>query len=87
MYKVYNNIAPVYLQELFQMRDINLDNTTSHLRTVAHKNYLLPQAKCNLYKGSFSYSGVVVWNSLPTSIKLASSLDTCVNKCTEWLKM
>ena len=78
MYKVYNNIAPVYLQELFQMRDINLDNTTPNLRSVAHKNYLLPQAKCNLYKGSFSYSGLVVWNSLPTSIKLASSLDTFV---------
>ena len=87
MYKIYNNIAPVYLQELFQLRDINLDNTTSNLRSVAHKNYLLPQAKCNLYKGSFSYSGVVVWNNLPTSIKLASSLDTFVKKCTEWLKI
>ena len=32
MYKVYNNIAPVYLHELFRMRDINLDNTTSILR-------------------------------------------------------
>ena len=87
MYKVYNNIAPVYLQELFQMRDINLDNTTSKLRLVPHKNDLLPQAKCNLYKRSFSYSGVVVWNSLPTSIKLASSLDAFVKKCTEWLTM
>ena len=72
MYKIYYNIAPVYLHELFQMRDINLDNITSNLRSVAHKNYLLPQAKCNLYKGSFSYSGVMVWNSLPTSIKLTS---------------
>ena len=87
MYKVYNNIAPVYLQELFQMRDINLDNTTSNLRSVAHKNCLLPQAKCYLYKGSFSYSGVVVWNSIPTSIKRVSSLVTFVKKCTEWLKM
>ena len=75
MYKVYNNIAPVYLHGLFKMRDINLDiNTTSNLSPVAHKNYVLPQAKCNLYKGSFSYSGVVVWKSLPTSIKLSSSL-------------
>ena len=43
MYNVYNNLAPVYLYELFEMRDINLDNTTSNLRSVAHKNYLLPQ--------------------------------------------
>ena len=87
MYKVYNNLAPVYLHELFQMRDISLDNTASNLRSVAHKNYLLPQAKCNLYKGSFSYSGVVVWNSLPTNITVASSLETFVRLCTEWLKM
>ena len=87
MYKVYNNLAPVYLHELFQMRDINLDNTASNLRSVARKNYLFPQAKCNLYKGSFLYSGVVVWNSLPTNIKVASSLETFVRLCTEWLKM
>ena len=86
MYKVYNNLASVYLHELFQMRDINLDNTTSNLRSVAHKKYLLPQAKCNLYRGSFSYSSVVVWNRLPTNIKVASSLDTFVRLCTEWLK-
>ena len=86
MYKVYNNLVSVYLHVLFQMRDINLDNTTSNLPSVAHKNYLLPQAKCNLYRGSFSYSGVVVWNRLPTNIKVASSLDTFVRLCTEWLK-
>ena len=28
--KVYNDLAPVYLHELFQMRDINLDNLTSN---------------------------------------------------------
>ena len=69
------------------MRDINLDNKTSNLRSVAHTNYLLPQAKCNLYKGSFSYSCVVVRNSFPTNIKVASSLKTFVRLCTEWLKM
>ena len=87
MYKVSNNLAPVYLHELFQIRDIKLDNTTSNLWSVTHKNYLLPQAKCNLYKGSFSYSGVVVWNSLPTNIKVSSLLETFVRLCTEWLKM
>ena len=40
------------------MRDVNLDNTASNLRSVTHKNYLLPQPKCNLFKGSF---GVVGW--------------------------
>ena len=86
MCKVYNNLAPIYLLELFQMRDVNPNNTASNLRSVAHKNYLLPQAKCNLFKGSFSYSGVVVWNSIPVDIKSASSLQSFVKKCTEWIK-
>ena len=81
MYKVYNNLASVYVHELFQMRDINLDNTTSNLRSVA-----LPQARSNLYKWNFSYSGVVVWNSLPTNIKVASSLGAFIRLCAEWLK-
>ena len=51
------------------MRDVNLDNTASNLRSVTHKNYLLPQPKCNLFKGSLSYSGVVVWNSIPIDIR------------------
>ena len=60
LYKIYNSLAPTYLQELFQMRDVNLDNSASNLRSVTHKNYLLPQLKYNLFKGSLSYSGVVV---------------------------
>lgn len=86
MYKVHYNLAPSYLQELFQMRDVNLDNTTCNLRSVTQKNYLLPQAKCNLFKGSFSFSGAVVWNSIPVCIKNSQSLDTFMKKCTNWLK-
>ena len=88
MHKIYNNLAPTYLQvlELFQMRDVNLDNTASNLISVTHKNYLLPQPKCNLFKGSLSYSGVVVWNSIPIDIKNSKSLDIFIKKCTDWIK-
>ena len=50
------------------------------------KNYLLPQPKCNLFKGSLSYSGVVVWDSIPTDIKNSKSLDIFIKKCTDWIK-
>ena len=69
MYKVYNNLATTYLQELFQMRYVNLDNTVSNLRSVSRKNYILPQAKYNLFNGSLSFSGVIVCNSIPVNIK------------------
>ena len=86
MYKIQNNLAPACLNEMFLMRDITLDNTASNLRSVASKNLLVPQAKCNIFKGSLSYSGVMVWNSIPVSIKNSSSLPVFVNKCTEWMK-
>ena len=34
------------------MRDVNLNNTASNLRSVAQNNYIVPQAKCYLFKGS-----------------------------------
>ena len=43
MYKVYNNLAPNYLQELLHMRDVNLNNTASNLRSVAQNNYVVPK--------------------------------------------
>ena len=86
MYKVHNNIAPSYLQELFHMRDINLNNTASSLRSVAQHNYIVPQPKCNLFKGSLTFSGVIVWNSIPVEIKMSPTLDNFVKRCTIWLK-
>ena len=86
MYKIHTNIAPSYLNEMFLMRDTTLNNTASNLRSVASKNFLIPQAKCNLFKGSLSSSGVMVWNSIPVSIKNSSSLPIFVKNCTEWIK-
>ena len=68
------------------MCDTTLNNTAANLRSVASKNFMLPQAKCNLFKGSLSYSGVMVWNIIPVSIKDSSSLPIFIKKCTEWIE-
>ena len=47
---------------------------------------IYPQAKCNLFKGSLSFSGVIVWNSIPVNIKNSQSLDIFVERCTYWIK-
>ena len=86
MYTIYNNLAPSYLVEMFHMREFNLDNTTSNLRSVANKHYVLPQAKCDLFKGILSFSDVLVWNSIPLDIKNSSSLQIFMNRCSEWMK-
>ena len=76
MTKIYNDLAPSYLHEMYQMREINLDSTLSNLRSVAvaNKHYVLPQARCNLFKDSLSFSGVLIWNSIPIDIRNSSSL-------------
>ena len=86
MYKVYNYLAPSYLQELFHMRDVNLNNSASNLRSVTQNNYIVPQAKCNLFKGCLTFSGVTVWNSIPLTIKMSPSLDIFVKRCINWKK-
>ena len=85
MYKIANNIAPSYLIDLFQMRKISHD-TTSSLRSVANKKFLIPKPKINLFKNSLSYSGAIIWTSIPLEIKNATSVNNFVSKCTAWMK-
>ena len=35
----------------------------------------------NLFKESLTFSGVIVWNSIPLSIKMSPSLDIFVKRC------
>ena len=86
MYKIYNNLATSYLHEMHQMREVNLDSTLSNLRSVANKHYVLPQARCNLFKGSLSFSGVLIWNSIPIDIRNSSSLHMFSKRCSEWIR-
>ena len=86
MHKIYNNLAPSYLHEMFQMREVNLDSTLSNLRLVANKHYVLPQARCNLFKGSLSFSGVLICNSSPIDIRNSSSLHMFSKRCSEWIR-
>ena len=85
MYKIANNIAPSYLINLFQMRSAS-DDTITSLRSVTNKNFLIPKPKLNLFKNSLSYSGAIIWNSIPLEIKTSKSLDSFVNKCKAWMK-
>ena len=59
MYKVSNNIAPVYLTDLIKIRE-SKSNSTLNLRSVNNKHFLIPKPKINLFKNSLSYSGAFV---------------------------
>ena len=68
------------------MRDVNLNNTASNLRSVAQNNYIVPQAKCYLFKGVLLFTDIIIWNSIPLSIKMSPSLDIFVKRRINWMK-
>ena len=70
MYKVVNSLTPTYLQDLFFPR-------VSHhrLRDSDAKLYV-PKPRKDYLKHSLSYSGAVLWNSLPESLRSCQSLSS-----------
>ena len=65
MYKCANYLAPAYLCNLFAPRTSNYD-----LRDVKGK-LLLPKPRADYVKGSFSYSGALLWNNFPEEVRTA----------------
>ena len=87
MYKIANNIAPMYLIDLFQIRNTNANNMTSNLRSVSNRKFSIPNPNINLFKNSISYSGTIIWNSIPLEIKNAYSINSFVNNVhVAWMK-
>ena len=68
MFKSLNGLAPVYLHEIFSER-----HTDHHLHDSFHK-LNLPKPRTNYLKRSFGYSGALLWNSLPESIRAIRSI-------------
>ena len=70
VYKSLNGLAPEYMHSMFVDRDsvnpCSLRNTESKLA--------LPKPRTNYLKNSFSYSGAVLWNSLPIGLRQANNL-------------
>ena len=79
------SIFMVLYLNLFQMRNVS-DDTISSLRSVVNQNFLVPRPKLNLFKNSLTYSGAIIWNSIPLEIKNSNSLNIFVNKCKAWMK-
>ena len=67
MFKVANSLVPQYICDLFQRRSEIAPHMS--LRSIANQNFAIPKPNLTLYKDSISYSGPVVWNSIPNDIK------------------
>ena len=68
VYRSLHGLAPNYLSSKFERREVayNLRDSENKLN--------VPLPRTNYYKNSFSYSGAILWNSLPCSFREAESL-------------
>ena len=66
MFKSLNGLAPVYLHELFRERHTDYDLRDSF------RKLKLPRPLTEYLKRRFGYSGALLWNSLPESIRAIS---------------
>jgi hypothetical protein len=66
MYKIINNNAPNYLLQLFK--------SSSSQYSLHRRNLAFPKPRIDIYKTSFGYDGVAVWNSLPVSLRTVASI-------------
>ena len=74
MCKVVNSLTPTYLQDLFFPR-------VSHyrLRDSDGKLYV-PKPRTDYLKHSLNYSGAVLWNSLPESLRSCHAITIIIQK-------
>ncbi len=71
MYKILNNMAPIYLQNLFnEVRSVHSVNT----RSSEAGNLYVPRYNTYYGKSTFQYRGSVTWNVITGDIRCANSL-------------
>ena len=68
VFKSLNGLAPEYLSSKF----IGRSNSTPYTFRDSADKLTIPQPRTNYLRNSFCYSGAVLWNSLPQTLRQAS---------------
>ncbi|MCU7801469.1 MAG: hypothetical protein KZQ70_15395, partial [gamma proteobacterium symbiont of Lucinoma myriamae] len=84
MYKVSRSETPQYVNELFHQRILN--NEAPILRSASAHTYIPPRPNKEIFKQSVTYSGPIIWNSLPDNLKSLNSIDTFHSNFIKWMK-
>ena len=71
VYKSLNGLAPNYLSSKFIQKS---DVITAYNLRDSDGKLAIPLPRTNYYKNSFGYGGAVLWNSLPSAARQATSL-------------
>ena len=70
VYKSLNGLTPEYMRSMFIHRD------TVYFLREAEGKLNIPKSRTNYVKNSFSYTGAVLWNSLPLGLWQAETLES-----------
>lgn len=70
VYKSENGQAPKYIDRLLMVST----NNSYHLRSETNRNLILPKFNTELFKHSFTYISINIWNNLPMHIRQISNL-------------
>ena len=84
MFEISNSLTPDYINEMFHLRPLN--NTLQSLRSSAAINYVLPRPNKELFKQSLIYSGPLIWNNLPDTLKQLGTINSFHRNCIKWIK-
>ena len=82
MYKVSKNKVPLYVQEFFQSQN----QAERELRYRNNLNYVVPKPNKELFKGSMSYTGPLLWNEIPVCIRECNTIESFTSNCIRWIK-
>ena len=81
MYKCMNGQAPEYLSEKF----ISCKDVYNYsLRSASSGCLHIPRPNSEFLKRTFKYSGLIVWNSIPSHIKDINKIDNFKKKCSDY---
>ena len=84
MFKVYKSETPQYINEMFNQRTVN--ENWPLLRSNVSSNFITPRPNREIFKQSITYSGPIVWNSLPSELKNLDTVNSFHNYSIKWLK-
>ena len=73
MFQIVNGTCPKYLHNLFQPANVH---SSRSLRSTSTNNLYLPRIRTEIMRKSLSYSGALLWNDLPLSLKNSPNLSS-----------
>ena len=80
VFKCLKNEAPLYLTEKLHFLS---EKNPYPIRNAISGNLIVPKPRTELYKKSFVYSGSLLWNEMPCSIRMAPSIYSFKGKVKE----